>query len=237
MKKWLIGLMTVLGLAVAAPSARAVLIAPGGSTPLTSSSPVPTGGTVLDSIVNEVGAPSPGSQIAGTLSTIVYKEAAGTLDFIYQLQNTTALSDGDWFHRVTVVNFNGYTTDVSYAATADGLSSYFVDASASSTISSADRSNNGNTVGFTLETFPGGVPNLNSGVAPGGYSYILVVKTNATQYYSGGSTFAIDGGTLSFQSFTPSPAPSSLALLGAACFTFAGAFVWRRRRALALTVG
>jgi hypothetical protein len=226
MKK-IVFMAAVVGFAVLSPKAEAYVLSPGGSVSAATmgDNAVPSG-TVIDSITNEVGSPGQGSTVSANLTTVVIKEAGGTLDFVYQVQNTTA-AGGDWIHRATMVSFTGWSTNVWYSSKNTGYSSYFSNADSTSTIAGADRSNSGQTVGFTLETTTNGTPDVNSGIAPGAYSFILVIKTDATAY-RGGSSFVIDGGVTSFTSFAPAPEPSSIVLAGMGV-VFLGGFFWRRK--------
>jgi len=91
---------------------------------------------------------------------------------------------------------------------------------------SADVSSDGSTVGWTL------TPGTTGGLAAGQESYVLIVKTNATLWTSG-STFAIDGGILQFNSFAPAavPEPSTMAIAGLGALGMIG-YGLRRRKAM-----
>jgi hypothetical protein len=222
-KTLLVAFAAILATTIAISPARATVLAPGGSVtaPDASFGPVvyPSTYTVVASSVNQVGTPGGGSSITATLTTEVLRETGGTLDFLYQVENTTA-AGGDDLHRVTTIHFKGWTTDVQFATTSPGYS--FV-APGTTMMTSADRSANGATIGWQIS--PEGSA---AGVEPGKWSNILIIKTNATSFTTG-STFAIDGGNVSFNSFQPGPEPSSMAIAGLGALGLIGYGIRRRR--------
>jgi len=218
----MIALAAILVTAVAAAPARATVLGPGG----TVTAPNPTfgpiaysGGTVLVSVANE--APVVFSGIDGTLTTEVIRESGGTLDFLYQI--VAASSNTTNIQRVTATSFGGFSTDVQWGTAGTPFSTPTM----AGTVASADRSLDGTTVGWSFTS---------AGVAAGQESYVLIIKTNATSYTTG-STFAIDGGIMSFNSYAPSgtvasvPEPSTLAVAGIGALGLIG-YGLRRRKAL-----
>jgi hypothetical protein len=220
----LIALVAIFAAALAASPAHATLLGPGAATTIADPLFGPfayAGGTVEASHVNEAATFSSG--ISGTLTTEAIKEAGGTYDFLYQI--TAASSNTTAIHRVTVTDFTSYATNVQYGTAGPPFS-----AVTAPVMFSADRSADGSTVGWSFTSASSG------GVGAGLESYVLIIKTNATNYTTG-STFAIDGGIMTFPSFAPSgsmfsvPEPSSLVLGGIGALGMIG-FGLRRRKAL-----
>jgi hypothetical protein len=149
--------------------------------------------------------------MSGTLESAVYEESGGTLDFYYQVNNTSP--DGDTIEHVNGSDFAGYTTYTGYN-TAGGFDGF----SASSFIpDTANETSAGTIVEFNYDTGLFGV----DAVPPGSSSAVLVISTNATAYKLGSSS-AIDSGTATVTAYEPTtatvPEPASLALLGSVLF-------------------
>jgi hypothetical protein len=217
----------VAGILAAAP-AHATVLAPGGSvtTPDATFGPIAYGGagTVVASFVSEAPTFStPG--FSGTLTTEVIQQGSGTLDFLYQI--TAATTNTTNIHRVTATDFSlaGLTTNVQF-----GTAGFSFVAPTNVMMSGADRSGDGSTIGWSI--VPAG---SSAGVSPGQTSYVLIVKTNAVSFKAG-STFAIDGGIMSFKSFAPLqlqsvPEPSTLAVAGLGALGMIGYGLRRRKKA------
>ncbi|MBV9155845.1 MAG: PEP-CTERM sorting domain-containing protein [Acidobacteriaceae bacterium] len=135
---------------------------------------------------------------SGTYEAAVYKEAGGTLDFLYQIQNNSSSSDS--IDRATAASFKGFTTDVGYDPTFNLPG--FTGTVKPDTV---DKSSTGTTVGWNT------VP---PGIDPGTTSYVLQIDTNATAFMAG--TFSmIDSRTFDGVGYQPTvPEPASLALIG-----------------------
>jgi hypothetical protein len=112
------------------------------------------------------------------------------------------------------MNFTGFTVDANYI-TGTG--------NASNTPFAADRSQAGDTVGFTLTNSSGG-----GGVGPGQTSATLIIQTNVTSYSMSGSVALIGGPGANMVGFAPTPEPSTLCLT-LTCLPCLG-FGWLRRR-------
>jgi len=224
----MIALAAILATAVTVSPAHAIPLAPGGAVtaPNAAFGPVayPAGGTVLASVTNEV--PFSAVGVTGTLTTEAIRNAGGSVDFLYQF--TAAAGNLSAIHRITATDFTGYSTDVRFGT---GPAPFV--APTALFMAGADRSAvTGDAIGWQIA--PAGSA---GGVSAGQKSYVLIVKTNATSFKAG-STFAIDGGVISFSSYAPSgptitavPEPSTMAIAGLGALGFIG-YGLRRRKAL-----
>jgi len=170
-----------------ASGARAALLLPGGSAPTTG------GGTYGVAKVYDSG-PVPfvslGSVFHGLLDSQVWKEAGGTLDFVYQFSNDP--NSGDVIDRFTVSDFEGFNTNADDTP-AGGGSVFPV---------SMDRSSLGDVVGFQFSNV--------SPVLPGTTSYQMVIDTNAIAFNPTGGTASLIDGDVAFVAVpTPIPEPAS----------------------------
>ena len=205
MKKAITGLMSVAALTVVAAGASFA----GNLTPGTFVAPVPTTtetGVLITQQTNTF--TSPLSTYSGSLYSAVYKEAGGTLDFIFQVKNNS--SSTDTLARVEGGIFAGFDTSAYYSTAAGGLGL--------GTVSPTDAFETNSTgVGFDFGA-PVGT------LLPGTTSDVLIVKTNATNYVSSLEGVS-DNTTVNVNSYSPAsavPEPASvipfalggLALLG-----------------------
>lgn len=146
---------------------------------------------------------------SGTITAVVYREAVTkTIDFYFQVVNS-ALSNLA-ITRAEFSSFLGFTTEVATRTDGATLGGGLVNGSKPPL--TADRSNDAKVVGFSF--FPPTAANL----MPGQASLVLVVKTNATNFASGGNASVIGGGVATVGSFleaTGVPEPASMALIGA----------------------
>jgi len=162
--------------------------------------------------------PFSGSGTTGILREAVYLNAGGTLDFLYQVSNTSALAR--LLHRLTAFDFTGFLTDAQQ--TAGGFGIFTTGTVAANT---ADRDVAADTVGFNFLT----------GIPSGTTSFVLAIVTNATSFNKLGNVAIINGRSFNIDGFQPVstvPEPASLLLLGSA---FAAASGYARRRKNRLT--
>ncbi len=152
---------------------------------------------------------------AGTLTSAVYRNAAGTLDFYYQFSNSAGSLES--VARITNISFLGFLTDVGYRTTdIDGVAGNMFggvnvnfDAGVQAP-GAADRSASGGTIGFSFDK-AAEADKINQGEA----SRILVIKTNAMNFTTG-TTNVIDGSIGAVSTFAPSavPEPATMGLMG-----------------------
>lgn len=212
MKKWMVNVLAVVAVMAVASSAWATPLVPPSEVffPTGTSGTAPWGSPTL--IANMTSSYS-SATISGSVTTQVYKEAGGTLDFFYQVTSTNA---NPALH-ISVPGFGGVTTNVYYVTDPTILPS-----PANSSLGTVGYNDfyriDPNVVGAD---FAGGLANATS--------YWLVVQTNATSY-SSATAFIQDGSQASAGTFAPAPLPSSLALFATGAVGLVGGLFRRIRR-------
>jgi PEP-CTERM motif-containing protein len=197
--------------------------------------PLPPGTTVIPDVIAFTGAEvilasvsrpiaSSVGDYTGTLVAAVINEGAanplGGLTFVYQVSNDLLSAVG--LSRESNTRFGGFLTNVHFALNGSFLAG-FVDGTV--TPNTADRTSNGNVVGFNF------VPPEDNKIDPGETSVVLVIRTDAPDYEPGFSS-VINGGVDTVDTFQPAviaPEPASL-LLFASGLLGLGAMTRRRRR-------
>jgi len=196
-KKWFLTLVALVGLFAIAPAAKADPF-------LLGTVPLAPGGTVVPGIV----AASPGTLLAsliqplsggftGTLTTTVFREAGGTLDFYYQI----SISAGGGVFFLTTTNFTGSATAVGFRP--DGASipgGLFVNGTILPTL--VGRNLAGSLVDFEFPPIP-----------PGFTSAVLVISTDATTFTTGSITLGAPGAHFTGSGFAPAPVPEPATVL------------------------
>jgi hypothetical protein len=218
-KSWkaLLGAVALLAMVT---SANATLLAPGGSVgDGTAASPgsLTIFSDLLSAPLAQVSTPVATPTYNGTLTSAVYTNPGGTLDFLYQFNNSANSSDG--IERFSSTSFTGFTTDVGYRT--DAVAPFVAGAQQPFF---ATRSANGSVVGFEFNSTNQPGPYL---VSPGEASRTVVIRTNATQFFAG-NTAIIDGFAANAPSFAPSVIPEPASLAGLATIAL-GALARRRR--------
>lgn len=208
---------------IAVPSAKADLVGTVPTAPGSTVFPglVPTGtpaGTLL-ATKTEPFTTSPGT--SGVLDLAVYKEGGGTLDFYYQVFNNKTSKDS--IARETDTDFSGFTTATGYRTDGSTLTgTSFVNGTFIPV--TADRNSVGDVVGFSFN------PPDSSKIAPGMYSDVFVISTNATRFTTGTAAL-IDGGSVNLSAWQPLAAvPEPLTMIPMA-MGFLALVVTSRRRA------
>ena len=181
---------------------------------------VPSGtapGTLLATLTSPYSFTTTAGTTSGTLSTAVYREAGGTLDFYYQVANSAGSSTA--IARETDTNFAGFTIALGYRVDGGTLTG---GGFANGTVApvTGDLNAASNVVGFSFN------PPDAAKILPGLTSDVLVVSTNATAFTAGNAA-VIDGGTQTVAAFQPTaavgtPEPGSMLLLGGGLLALAG---------------
>jgi len=144
---------------------------------------------------------------SGSLTAAVFLNAAGTLDFYYQITNSAGSTDN--IERNTDINFTGFATGTAFRTDCGAnCSGVFVDGTAAPTTS--DRTT-ASSVGFDFVVSPFG-----DVIHPGFTSNVVIISTDATRFTAGFAS-VIDGGVATVPAFQPLanvPEPASFLMLG-----------------------
>jgi hypothetical protein len=218
MKKLMAHAVALVGVLALASSASAVPLTPGSTVYFPSGTTAPSPWGTLTPVAGMVSPYASGpvaNPFSGTLHSLVYMEAGGTLDFFYQVSANEGAHPID---RISVTGFKGFTTDMYYATDVSILPT-----AAAGTLGSVPFEK------FTrLEDDVIGANFLN-GLSGGHTTYWLVVRTNATSY-EGTTAYIQDGAQATAQTFCPAPLPSSMVLFATGAVGFVGGIVRRFRR-------
>ena len=160
--------------------------------------------------------------IVGWLTSAVYQNAQGFVDFYYQITNSTAGTNPDLsISGLTGFNFGGSSTSVGYYSDASVFGGLFASPTAGVVPQSADRTADGNMVTLWFG------PPWGNKVFPGQVSSILQIATNATNWGSGFATVQNHGvATVNSFQVSPVPEPEIYAMMGIGL----GLLGWVRRR-------
>jgi hypothetical protein len=177
------------------PQARAAVLDPGQSAPTDHAA------TFSGTAIHTETDPFNSGTFIGSLTSTVYQQSNGWLDFVYQFSNTVPGGQG-----ITEFTVSGYN---------------YLFANADDQTDGADPSPNqvsrnpvsGGGVNDTINfDFPVATP-----VVPGQTSDLLVVDTTATNWYEGSASL-IDSATANVQAPAPVPEPATAALAGLSLF-------------------
>jgi hypothetical protein len=157
----------------------------------------------------------------------VYREAGGTLDFYYQVNNDSTSMDA--ISRITMTNFDDFMISVGFITNGSTLGGPFVDGVCRNVFcpATADRGSlptSQGTIGFSFN------PPDDAKIQPGDSSFVVIISTNATQFTTGHVNL-IDGGVFhgdAFQPMSSVPEPASMALIGGGLLALAGIRRFRR---------
>jgi hypothetical protein len=188
------GLIT-LGITYASFIIPSAPVTPGGpavGVPLTSAAP----GTLLAFLASPFSFATVAGTTSGTISSAVYRNGSGTLDFYYQVANNagsaTALS------RLSATNFVGFQTALAFRLDGGSLAGTgFSNGTPGIIPVTGDRDASATTVGFNFVPTPPGTK-----IPPGTTSAVLVISTDATNFTAGNAE-VIDGGTQTVAAFQP----------------------------------
>lgn len=175
-------------------------------------------GTMIASMVDPWSFTTTAGTTSGTLTTAVFRETSGTLDFYYQVMNNA--SSATSIGRESNTNFDSFQTSASTIVNGSTIpGGLFVDGTVSPDF--ADRLSG--VVGFFSL-------NPATRISPGSTSVIYVISTNATNFTAGNAEL-LDGGSVTVAAFQPAgnvPEPTTMVMLGGGLLALAGIRRYRR---------
>ena len=218
--------LLVLAMAViAVPNAKADLA---GTVPTAPGATVFPGlvtapaGTLLADLVEPWSFTTTAGTTDGTLTTAVYRDSGGTLDFYYQVANNA--NSVSSIARESSTNFESQALNISTGFRTDGASltgANFVNGTVPYV--TADLNSSGSVVGFSFQPPP------SSEIGPGMISNVFIISTGATSFTTGNAEL-LDGGSVTVAAFQPaSTVPEPSLLIGIAIGLVAMAGVRRLR--------
>lgn len=152
-------------------------------------------GTLMESRVAPFSFTTTAGTTSGTVTSAVYRNPTGTLDFYYQVANDP--SSATELVRETISNFEGFQVSAAFQIHALGP---FTEGNSPNYQLVVGRNATGSVVDFAL------LPAL----APGQTTQVWVLSTNATMF-GAGSFALIDGGSQTVPSYQPVRDPGSSA--------------------------
>jgi len=223
----------VLTLALLANSASAALVAvaPGATvllTPETSAVDLPGIGPANVLATQALVLLNSGGGVGAVVNEAVIREASGTLDFLYQIRNTSGT--GITEAQLSGTDFTGVSTVV---GSVTDVPAYL--------LPTFITPNNQNPTNATRATGPGSTVSFDGfSILPGQIAGIMLIKTNATAFNNfGAATVSSDilglGSATNVGSYQPAivtaiPEPTSVALLGIGCLGVLGFSRYRKAR-------
>lgn len=198
-----------------------------GLVPTSWATPLPPGATGIavatedlpaGSFLAMLAVPVVAPTFSGIARSAVFQDTAtGFLSFLYQFTNGSLSPEN--IGRITGSAFNGYTTDVFQSASA-GFGFFETGTQGAST---ADRGLSGDVLGFNFA--------VGNRLTPGETSFVLQVRTNASNYTTGfmGVIDGSAGAAMAFAPTAPIPEPQTYAMMLAGLGLVG--FMIRRRRA------
>lgn len=215
-------LIVMLGLA--ASSATATLIGTVSTAPGVTVFPglVPPGtnpGTLLASLVAPYSYSTTSGTTSGTITSAVFREGTGTLDFYYQVNNNPTSATA--IARLSATSFLGFSTSLGFLVDGSTLAGgTFVNGTVAPVTADSSLFPPGAVIGFNFN------PPVASEIAPGTTSYVLAISTNATSFTAGNAE-VLDGGSQTVAAFQPAgtptvPEPSSMILMGSGIVSLLG---------------
>jgi hypothetical protein len=216
--KILLAGLAMLAVGAWCQKATGTILPPGGTVVPSLIAPGTSPGTLVAAISAQFSFTTTAGTTSGTIVSAVYREAGGTLDFYYQVNDGASSTSS--IAREADTSYMGWTTDVNYRTDGSSLTGGgFVNGTLPPL--GGDRDIPGSTIGFNF------TPPVSSQIAPGTSSDVLIIKTNATSFTAGDAS-VIDGGAATVASFQPVPEPAGIAV----CVLAGGLLLRRRSRSV-----